>query len=118
LSVTADGVGVVPPAGGGVRVGDPAAAAAAAVGLVAATLASGGLAAVARSQRPVRVDSRVPADVWFQPRLVLEVLSAELTLSPNHTAGWGQLKNDAGLCQEENRHVPRRNPYGQSACRR
>ena len=25
------------------------------------------------------------------------MLSAELTLSPNHTAGWGQLKNDAGL---------------------
>jgi DNA ligase-1 len=28
---------------------------------------------------------------------VLEVLSAELTLSPNHTAGWGRLKPDAGL---------------------
>jgi DNA ligase 1 len=55
------------------------------------------LAPLTRSQRPVRVDSRVPADVWFEPRLVLEVLSAELTLSPNHTAGWGQLKNDAGL---------------------
>jgi DNA ligase-1 len=50
-----------------------------------------------RTQRPARVDSRVPADVWFEPSLVLEVLSAELTLSPNHTAGWGQLKDDAGL---------------------
>ena len=29
--------------------------------------------------------------------LVLEVLSAELTLSPNHTAGWGQVKADTGL---------------------
>ena len=47
--------------------------------------------------RPARVDSRVPADVWFEPGLVLEVLSAELTVSPNHTAGWGQLKEDAGL---------------------
>ena len=28
---------------------------------------------------------------------MLEVLSAELTLSPNHTAGWGQLKADTGL---------------------
>jgi ATP-dependent DNA ligase len=28
---------------------------------------------------------------------VVEVLSAELTVSPNHTAGWGQLKEDAGL---------------------
>jgi len=50
-----------------------------------------------RKQRPARVDSRVPADVWFEPSLVLEVLSAELTLSPNHTAGWGQLKDNTGL---------------------
>jgi DNA ligase 1 len=55
------------------------------------------LAPLTRTQRPARVDSRVPADVWFEPSLVLEVLSAELTLSPNHTAGWGQLKEDAGL---------------------
>ena len=55
------------------------------------------LAGLIRAQRPARVDSRVPADVWFEPSLVLEVLSAELTLSPNHTAGWGVLKDDAGL---------------------
>jgi DNA ligase 1 len=55
------------------------------------------LAPLIRSERPARIDSRVPADVWFEPNLVLEVLSAELTLSPNHTAGWGQLKDDAGL---------------------
>ena len=51
---------------------------------------------LARAQRPARVDSRVPADVWFEPSLVLEVLSAELTLSPNHTAGWGSLKMTLG----------------------
>jgi DNA ligase-1 len=28
---------------------------------------------------------------------VLEVLGAELTLSPTHTAGWGQIKADTGL---------------------
>jgi DNA ligase 1 len=55
------------------------------------------LAPLIRTQQPARVDSRVPADVWFEPSLVLEVLSAELTLSPNHTAGWGQLKDNAGL---------------------
>ena len=55
------------------------------------------LAPFTRGERPARVDSRVPADVWFEPGVVLEVLSAELTLSPNHTAGWGQLKDDAGL---------------------
>ena len=55
------------------------------------------LAPFSRAQRPARIDSRVPADVWFEPSMVMEVLSAELTLSPNHTAGWGQLKDDAGL---------------------
>jgi DNA ligase-1 len=55
------------------------------------------LAPLIRTQRPARVDSRVPADVWFEPSVVVEVLSAELTLSPNHTAGWAQLKDEAGL---------------------
>jgi DNA ligase-1 len=55
------------------------------------------LAPLARSQRPARVDARQPADVWFEPGLVLEILSAELTLSPNHTAGWGEIKEHSGL---------------------
>ena len=55
------------------------------------------LAPQAREQRPARVDSRWHADVWFEPALVVEVLAAELTLSPHHTAAWGLLKEDAGL---------------------
>ena len=55
------------------------------------------LAPLARPQRPARVDARQQPDVWFEPGLVLEILSAELTLSPNYTAGWGQVKEDAGL---------------------
>src|SRR6266496_3601740 len=55
------------------------------------------LAPLARSQRPARVDARQEADVWFEPELVLEILSAELTLSPNYTAGWGQIKEQTGL---------------------
>ncbi len=55
------------------------------------------LAPLARSERPARVDARQPADVWFEPGLVLEVLSAELTLSPNHTAGWDEIKESSGL---------------------
>jgi DNA ligase 1 len=47
--------------------------------------------------RPARVDARQQPDVWFEPGLVLEVLSAELTLSPNYTAAWGQIADDAGL---------------------
>jgi DNA ligase-1 len=55
------------------------------------------LAPYQRDEKPALVDSRQPADVWFEPGLVLEVLSAELTLSPNATAGWGQIKADSGL---------------------
>jgi DNA ligase-1 len=55
------------------------------------------LAPLARAQTPARVDARQPADIWFEPGLVLEVLSAELTLSPNHTAGWGHIKENSGL---------------------
>jgi DNA ligase-1 len=55
------------------------------------------LAPLVSSQRPARVDARQEPDVWFEPGLVLEVLSAELTLSPNYTAGWGQIREDAGL---------------------
>jgi DNA ligase 1 len=57
----------------------------------------GKLAPLARDARPARVDSRWAADVWFEPALVVEVLAAELTVSPHHTAGWGLLKEDAGL---------------------
>jgi len=55
------------------------------------------MAPLARAERPARVDSRWAADVWFAPTLVVEVLAAELTISPHHTAGWGILKEDAGL---------------------
>ncbi|MFY9932942.1 MAG: ATP-dependent DNA ligase [Streptosporangiaceae bacterium] len=55
------------------------------------------LAPLARPGRPARVDARQQPDVWFEPRLVLEILSAELTLSPNYTAAWGRIAEDAGL---------------------
>ena len=55
------------------------------------------LAPLAAPHRPARVDARQEPDLWFEPGLVLEILSAELTLSPNYTAAWGQLKPDAGL---------------------
>ncbi len=55
------------------------------------------LAPLARSTRPARVDALQSADVWCEPGQVLEILSAELTLSPNNTAGWGQVKEGSGL---------------------
>ncbi len=45
------------------------------------------LASSARDQRPARVDARRDADVWFEPGLVLEILAAEITPSPNYPAG-------------------------------
>jgi DNA ligase-1 len=55
------------------------------------------LAPLASPHRPARVDARQQPDAWFEPGLVLEILSAELTLSPNYTAAWGRIQDDAGL---------------------
>ncbi|HJU00428.1 MAG TPA: ATP-dependent DNA ligase [Actinomycetes bacterium] len=55
------------------------------------------LAPLARDEKPARVDALRHADVWFEPAVVVEVLAAELTLSPTHTAAWGLLKEDSGL---------------------
>jgi DNA ligase 1 len=55
------------------------------------------LAPLLTPSRPARVDARQEPDVWFEPGLVLEILSAELTLSPTYTAAWGQIQDDAGL---------------------
>ncbi|HKF77713.1 MAG TPA: ATP-dependent DNA ligase [Candidatus Dormibacteraeota bacterium] len=55
------------------------------------------LAPLQRPERPARVDAAQVPDVWFEPGLVLEILSAELTLSPHYTAGWGLVREDAGL---------------------
>ena len=55
------------------------------------------LAPLGRPDRPARVDARQHPDAWFEPGLVAEIRSAELTLSPNYTAAWGQIKENAGL---------------------
>jgi len=44
-----------------------------------------------------RVRSTMQADAWFTPAAVWEVVGAELTLSPIHTAAWGKVRPDAGL---------------------
>jgi DNA ligase-1 len=54
------------------------------------------LAPLARTERPARVDGQQTPDVWFEPGLVIEVLAAELTPSPNYNAGRGSL-GDSGL---------------------
>jgi len=50
-----------------------------------------------QDRRPARVDSKLEADVWFNPEIVLEVRGAELTVSPVHTAAAGTIRPGAGL---------------------
>lgn len=44
-----------------------------------------------------RVVSKLEADVWFTPALVMEITGAELTLSPVHTCGWEKIREGTGL---------------------
>jgi DNA ligase-1 len=50
-----------------------------------------------RSDRHPLVESRMEADVWFEPSLVLEVLGAEISISPIHTSAHSKLKEGSGL---------------------
>jgi len=47
--------------------------------------------------RPPRVDSLLEADVWFEPVVVIEVLGAEITLSPIHTCALDSVRKGSGL---------------------
>ena len=50
-----------------------------------------------REEKHPRVDSLMEAEVWFNPRYVLEILGDEITLSPVHTAAFGRLREESGL---------------------
>ncbi len=54
-----------------------------------------------------RVDSKMEADKWFIPQVVIEVLAAEITLSPIHTAAWGSIRSGAGLALRFPRYTGR-----------
>lgn len=47
--------------------------------------------------RHPRVVSKMEADVWFVPKVVIEVIGAEITLSPLHTCCLGFVKPGVGL---------------------
>jgi DNA ligase 1 len=47
--------------------------------------------------RHPRVDTKIEPDTWLVPGLVLEIVGAEITLSPIHTAGMNSVRRDAGL---------------------
>lgn len=44
-----------------------------------------------------RVESQIKPDVWFEPRIVLEVIGAEITLSPTHTCAKDVIRPGSGL---------------------
>jgi ATP-dependent DNA ligase I len=45
-----------------------------------------------------RVDTRMDQmDVWFEPKIVIEVIASEITLSPAHTAGLNSVREGYGL---------------------
>jgi DNA ligase-1 len=49
------------------------------------------------SRKHPRVNSTLEADVWFEPATVIEVLGAEITLSPIHTCAMDSVRKGSGL---------------------
>jgi DNA ligase-1 len=49
------------------------------------------------TQKHPRVQSTIEADLWFEPVVVLEILGAEITLSPIHTCAIGVIQKGSGL---------------------
>ena len=44
-----------------------------------------------------RVISNLEADIWFEPKKVIEVIGAEITISPIHTCAKDKIRKGAGL---------------------
>jgi DNA ligase 1 len=49
------------------------------------------------NQRHARVETGMDMDVWFEPKIVIEVIASEITLSPSHTAALNVLRPGYGL---------------------
>ena len=49
------------------------------------------------SRKPARVESGLVPDVWFDPKVVLEIKGAEITVSPVHSCAFGKVEKGAGL---------------------
>jgi DNA ligase-1 len=48
-------------------------------------------------RRHSRVKSLMEADVWFEPKTVLEIIGAEITLSPIHVCAMNMIRKGSGL---------------------
>ena len=44
-----------------------------------------------------RINSKMEADVWFEPELVLEIVASEITLSPIHKTAMDVVRKNSGL---------------------
>jgi DNA ligase-1 len=49
------------------------------------------------NQQHARVDTVMEMDVWFEPKIVIEVIASEITLSPSHTAAKNAIRPGYGL---------------------
>jgi len=49
------------------------------------------------AQKHSRVNSMIEADVWFEPSITMEILGAEVTLSPIHTCAMDSIRKGSGL---------------------
>ncbi len=49
------------------------------------------------NSKPASVDAKMIPDVWFDPAVVLEVVGAEISVSPIHTAAMDVVKEGAGI---------------------
>lgn len=49
------------------------------------------------NQRHARVETGMEMDVWFEPKIVIEVIASEITLSPSHTTAKNVLRPGYGL---------------------
>ena len=47
--------------------------------------------------KPKNVKTKIITDVWFTPKIVLEIIGSEITLSPIHTVGINYFRKDVGL---------------------
>ena len=47
--------------------------------------------------KPPRVETGMQPDVWVQPKVVLEIIGDEITLSPIHSCCWGAVREGSGL---------------------
>jgi len=57
--------------------------------------------------KPPRVDSKMEPDVWFEPKFVIEVIGAEITLSPIHTCASGVIREGSGLALRFPKYIGR-----------